>query len=128
MAGGAIDRDDEASQLDLFAPPPISADEYVGAARSTACRSDQNDVPETGEKCAGSAMIAPEGKSVRKKRINTPVHATAIRRLIDAATKAGLAVTTIQASPDGTIVLSTDKRTEPPDRAKDVFLEWVDRL
>ena len=128
-AGGAIDRDDEASQLDLFLLPQNSVDDHVATVRSTDSRSDSGNAPEPAVKSGGGSMMsAPERKTVRRKRLDTPVSVTPIKRTIAAAIKSGVSVSSLEVRPDGSFVLTTAQPIPAPSPAIDVFEQWADSL
>lgn len=67
-----------------------------------------------------------EEKPVRRQRLKSPVSVVDIKRVVKAATVAGLPVSSLEVRPDGTIVLGT---TGPAnDDSEDVFAKWADRL
>ncbi len=73
-----------------------------------------------------NAASSREEKPVRRQRLKSPVSVVDIKRLVKAATVAGLPVSSLEVRPDGTIVLST---TGPAnDDGEDVFAKWADRL
>jgi hypothetical protein len=66
---------------------------------------------------------------VRVLRKKSPISAAAVRRVLDAASKAGFTVAHVEVQPDGTIRLSAGGSLEPvPPTPNDIFSEWEARL
>ncbi len=66
---------------------------------------------------------------VRVSRKKSPINAAAVRRLLDAASKAGFTVAHVEVQPDGTIRLSAGGAPEPVSpTVDDIFNAWESRL
>ena len=66
---------------------------------------------------------------VRVSRKKSPINAAAVRRVLNAASKAGFIVAHVEVQPDGTIRLLAGGAPEPvPATADDIFSTWEARL
>jgi hypothetical protein len=66
---------------------------------------------------------------VRVSRKKSPISVAAVRRILDAASKAGFTVAHVEVQPDGTIRLSAGGSPEPVSQtADDIFSAWESRL
>ncbi len=96
-------------------------------------RSDQNTRsirPGTGEDEANFETTGSRKENgVRVSRKKSPISVAAVRRVLDAASKAGFIVAHVEVEPDGTIRLSAGGSPEPvPPTADDIFSAWESRL
>ncbi|MEZ0494766.1 hypothetical protein [Sphingomonas sp. IW22] len=92
-------------------------------------RSDQNTRsirPDKGKDEGSFETIGSrKGNGVRVSRKKNPISAAAIRRVLDAASKAGFAVGHIEVQPDGTIRLSAGGAFQPVSQNPNgIFDEW----
>ncbi|KQN88862.1 hypothetical protein ASE90_18465 [Sphingomonas sp. Leaf67] len=98
-----------------------------------ASRSDQNTRsirPGRGEDEANFETTGSRKENgVRVSRKKSPISVTAVRRVLDAASKAGFIVAHVEVQPDGTIRLSAGGSHESvPPTPNDIFSDWESRL
>lgn len=104
---------------------PLFPDEKGTASRPPAGREgDAVGVEKTVE--SENASSSRKEKPVRRRQLKSVISVVSIKRVVKAASVAGLPVSSLEVRPDGTIVLGT---TGPAnDDGEDVFAKWADRL
>lgn len=62
---------------------------------------------------------------MRRQRIKSPISVVTIKRVIAAAGKAGMTITTLEVRPDGSIVVGAGGHANDDG---DIFEKWADQL
>ena len=128
-AGSAAAQGEEASQLDLFDPLLVSANDSV-ATRPTRGRG----VRRASSKERGCEERENSSGSRKENHMRAPRHKgrislATIKRTLVAVSKAGVPIGTVSVHPDGTIIIgAAQEPAASPNDNEDVFAAWASRL